>query len=111
MVIGIEEFLKTASVEQKQLLCDLADLADEERELCEKISKVYSSTNEGIYSNGEGITLCENADDANVICLGPKSELKVVRDKMVILLKKAVDELKMGDIGIIQRQYKNYVRN
>ncbi len=37
-------------------------------------------------------------------------ELKYVRDKIVILLKKAVSELGMKDVGIIQRQYKNYVK-
>lgn len=112
MVIGIEEFLKTASAEQEQLLSDLADLSEKEQELSEKINKVYSTANKwpGIYSNGEGITLCEDADDANVISLATKLELKNVRDDMARLLKKAVDELKMGDVGIIQRQYKNYVR-
>lgn len=110
MVIGIEEFLKTASVEQGQLLSDLADLADEEKALCEKINKVYSSIDEGIHFDGEGITLCENADDANIISMGPKVELKAVRDQIAILLKKAVNELNMGDVGLIQRQYKNYVR-
>lgn len=110
MVIGIEEFLKVASTEQKQLLSDLADLAEKEQGLSEKINKIYSSIDKGIYSNGEGITLCENADDANVISIGTKLELKDVRDQIARLLKKAVDELKMEDVGIIQRQYKNYVR-
>lgn len=110
MVIGIEEFLKTASAEQEQLLSDLADLSEKEQGLSEKINKVYSSIDKGIYSDGEGITLCEDSDDANVISLETKLELKNVRDEIARLLKKAVDELKMGDVGIIQRQYKNYVQ-
>ena len=110
MVIGIEEFLKTASAEQKKLLFDLADLAEKERELSEKINKIYSSVDKGIYSNGEGITVCENGDDANIISLGSKLELIDVRDNIAMLLKRAVNELKMGDVGMIQRQYKNYVQ-
>lgn len=108
--MGIEEFLKIASPEQEQLLSHLADLSEKEQELGEKINKVYSSIDKGTYSNGEGVTLCEDADDANVISLEIKLELKNVRDEMARLLKKAVDKLKMGDVGIIQRQYKNYVR-
>lgn len=110
MAIGIEEFLKTVSAEQKQLLFDLADLAEKERELSEKINKIYSSIDKGIYSDGKVITLCEDSDGANVISLGTKLELKDVRNKIARLLKKAVNELKMGEVGIIQRQYKNYVQ-
>ena len=38
-----------------------------------------------------------------------KRELVQVRKKIAELLKKAVNDLNMGDVGIIQRQYKNYV--
>lgn len=112
MVIGIEEFMKTAAPEQRQLLFDLSDLAEKEKDFADKINKIYSITNRwpGIYSDGKGITLCEDEDDANVISLGYKMELKEVRDKIVILLKKAVNELSMKDVGIIQRQYNNYVK-
>lgn len=111
MAIEIEEFMKTATQEQRQLLFDLSDLAEKEKELADKINKIYSVAGKwpGIYSDGEGITLCENEDDANVISIGHKMELKDVRNKIVILLKKAVGELDMKDVGIIQRQYKNYV--
>lgn len=110
MTIGIEEFLKTASAEQKKLLYDLADLAKKEQDLSEKINRVYSSVDKEIYSNDEGITLCENGDDANVISLGSKLELIDVRGNIAMLLKRAINELKMGDVGMIQRQYKNYVQ-
>lgn len=111
MPIGIEEFMKTASADQVLLLCKLADLAEKESEICKKINRIYSSADKwpGIYSNGEGITLCEDADDANVISLSQKIELKEVRDEMANLLKIAINELGMGNVGIIQRQYNNYV--
>jgi len=113
MSIGLEEFLKTATPEQRQLLFDLSDLAKKEQELAEKINKIYSSANKwpGIYSDGEAITLCEDEDDANIISIEPKRELIKVRNKIAELLKKAVNDLNMGDVGIIQRQYKNYVTN
>ena len=109
MVIGIEEFMKTATLEQRQLLFNISDLAEKEKDLAEKINKIYLSVNTGIYSDCKGITLCEDEDDANVISLRYKLELKDVRDDIVRLLKKAVSELNMKDVGIIQRQYKNYV--
>lgn len=110
MVTGIDEFLKTASVEQRSLLFKLADLAEKEKELSKKINSICSSVNTGIYSDGEGITVCENEDDMAIISLGPRLELKEVRDEIADLLKKAVTDLGMGDVGIIQRQYKNYVK-
>lgn len=111
MSIILEEFLKTATQEQKQLLFDLHDLAEKERELSDKINKIYASAGSwpGIYSDGKTLTLCEDGDDANIISMEPKQELLQVRAKIAGLLKKAVKDLKMGDVGIIQRQYKNYV--
>ena len=113
MAIGIEEFMKTASAEQKSLLFKLSDLAEKESELCKKIDRIYPSASKRprIYSDSVGITLCEDADDANVISLGSKLELKEVRDEIATLLKKAVNELGMEDVGIIQRQYKNYIND
>ena len=42
MVIGIEEFMKTAIPEQRRLLFDLSDLAEKEKDLADKINKIYS---------------------------------------------------------------------
>ena len=111
MVIGIEDFMKTATSEQIQLLFNLSDLAEKENEIAEKINKIYSTVNKwpGIYSDGKGITLCEDEDDANVISIRHKLELQEVRDNIIRLLKKAINELGMENVGIIQRQYKNYV--
>lgn len=92
------------------LLCRLADLAEKESKLCKEINRIYSNIEwPGIYTGREGITLCEDTDDANIISLNQKIELKEVRDEIVNLLKRAVNEFEMGDVGIIQRQYNNYV--
>lgn len=112
MSIGIEEFMKTATPEQRQLLFDLSDLAEKEKDLAEKINKIYSiAADAGIYSDDEGVTLCEDEDDANVISFKHKLELKDVRDDIARLLKRAVNKLGMEDVGIIQRQHKNYVKD
>lgn len=111
MTIYLEEFLKTASTDQKKLLLDLQDMAEREQKLTEKIDNIVRSVDTGIYSNNTSITLCEDIDDIAAISAGPREELKIVRSQMANLLKKAVDELGMGDVGIIQRQYKNYVKN
>lgn len=112
MTIGIKKFMEIATSEQIGLLSDLADLAEKEKDLADKITEIYSSANKWprIYSDGEGITLCEDEDDANVVSLRYKVELKEVRTKMATLFKKAVNELDMKDVGIIQRQYSNYVK-
>lgn len=54
------------------------------------------------------ITVCEDEDDAMVISMGPRRELKRVKELMREYMKKAVD-LGMGDLEIIQRNYKHYV--
>ncbi len=110
-LIPIEEFLKVATSEQNKLLLDLYELAIRETNLVKKIDNVYNAINDGIYQEGyaKGITLCESEDDANVISLKLKIELRDVQDNIKRLLKRAVDELDMGNVGIIRRQYKNYV--
>lgn len=111
MPIGIEEFLKSATPEQKQLLFDLGDLAKKEHDFAEKINRICScpGKGQGIYDDGMAVTLCESDDDVAIISAGPRRDLKEVRSKIVNLLKKAIKDIGMGDVGIIQRQYKNYV--
>jgi len=109
--LSIEEFYSIATDEQKKLLSDLHDLVQKEIELAKKINNIYKSIENGIYSTGKGITLCEDSDDANVISLELKVELNDVREKIGTLLNKAVKELSMENVGLIQRQlinYKNY---
>ncbi len=108
-VLTIEEFLKVANAEQKKLLLDLYDLARKESDIVGKINGIYESIDKGTYYNDEGITICESRDDADVISLGLKVELKAVQVDVGRLLKKAIDKLDMGNVGMIRRQYKNYV--
>lgn len=113
MTITVEEFMRTATTEQKQLLFDLSDLAKKENEIAGKINRIYDTVKYGIgvHEDETGITLCEDEDDANVISSGLRHELNSVRNQISELLKKAVSELGMSEVGIIQRQYKNYVEN
>ncbi len=108
--IPTEIFIKNATYEQKKLLFQLHDLALKEQEITQKINKIYGSISKGIYSEGSGITLCENDDDANIISNKLRIDLNFVRSQMARLLKKAVDELGMDNIGIIKRQYPNYIK-
>lgn len=108
-LLSIEEFFKIATTEQKELLSDIYNGVQEEVEIAKKINDIYKSIDQGIYSNGKGITICESEDDANIISLKLKEELKTVRSRIGKLLKKAIDELEMENVGIVQRQYDNYV--
>ena len=108
--LTIEDFVKTATQEQEKLLSDLYDAVEEEIEITEKINGIYRSIDKGICPVDGGVVICENEDDATMISLGLKYELKIVRSEIGTLLKKAVNELDMGNVGIIKRQYNNYVK-
>lgn len=108
-VLSIEEFFKIATLEQKELLSDLYDNIEKEIQMTKKINNIYGSIGQGICSTDHSVTVCESEDDANVISLRLKIELKEVRKNIGVLLKKAVDKFEMGNVGIIQRQYDNYV--
>lgn len=107
--LSVEEFFKIATMEQKELLSNIYNNIQEEVELTKKIDNIYKCIDQGIYTNDKGITICESEDDANVISLKLKDDLKIVRERIGKLLKKAADELDMGNVGIIQRLYGNYV--
>ena len=109
-VMSIEEFYKIATQEQKELLSQLYDAAQKEMEIARKINAIYESINYGTYSNDQSVTICESNDDADVISLGQKIELSKVRSQIGAIIKKAVDELSMGNVGVIRRQYDNYVK-
>ena len=106
--LSIEEFYSIATDEQKKILSDLHDLVQQEVEIAKKINNVYKSIENGIYSTEEGITLCEDSDDAHIISSRFKAELKDIRRKIGTLLNKAAKELSMENVGLIQRQLVNY---
>ena len=109
-VMSIEEFYKIATREQKELLSQLYDAAQKEMEIARKINSIYESISFCTYLTDQSVTICESNDDADVISLGQKIELSKVRSQIGALLKKAVDELSMGNVGMIRRQYDNYVK-
>ncbi len=109
IAILLEKFLEVATPEQKKLLNKLYELAMEEKDISNKISKIYDSRKSGVYSNKDGITVCETEEDAMIISADLRDELALVRSMIVSELKRAIDELEMRDVGIIQRQYKNYI--
>jgi hypothetical protein len=108
--LSIEEFLQIATLEQKELLSSIYEYVKKEVAITKKINSVYESIDNGIYFQDGGITLNASKDDADVISLGMKVELEDVRKNIGILMRKAVGELRMGDVGIIRRQYGNYVK-
>ena len=68
MPISIEDFIKSATNEQKELLFKLSETAKQEKKLEDKINYIYNSIKSGTYSqNDHSITVCEDKDDAFVI--------------------------------------------
>ncbi len=109
MATTIEDFMKAASDEQKELLFKLSETVEQEQKYAEEVNRIYGSMRSGIYSlDGISVTLCEDEDDARVISFKPRQELQRVREQMKDYMKKAV-ELNMAHLGIIQRNYEHYV--
>lgn len=107
--VGLEEFLKNANDKQKELLFRLGETAKKEDELCKKINGVFNSIKSGVYSpDGFGITVCEDEDDAMIISAKDRGELEKVKGMMKGYMIEAVN-LGMENLGIIQRNYKEYV--
>ncbi len=106
--LSIDKFLKIATSKQKELLLEIYENVEEEKEIVKRIGDIYTSIGNGMYITEKGITICENEDDANVISLKLKTDLKIVRTNIGTLLKRAIEELQMRNVGIIQRQYNNY---
>ncbi len=109
MVTAIEDFIKTATDEQKDLLFKVGEAAKQEKKYVDEINRIYGSIKSGVHSpDGFSITLCEDEDDAVVISMGPRRELKRVKEQMRTYMKEAV-ELGMEHLGIIQRHYEHYI--
>ena len=108
MPTSIESFMGTATNEQRELLFDMTRWAGYEKKYADEVKKIYDSIKSEVYSSDGAVTLCEDEDDARVISMGPRQKLKKVRDIMKEHMEKAV-ELGMGHLGVIQRNYENYV--
>jgi hypothetical protein len=110
ITLSIEEFFPIATLEQKELLSEIYDNVQKEVSIAKKINEIYGSIDECIHFSDGGVSVCENRDDADVISLGLKKELEDVRTNIGKLLKKAAKDLHMENVGMIQRQYSNYVK-
>lgn len=109
MATSIENFMETATDEQRELLFDMTRWAEYEKKYSDEVNRICDSIKSGVYSSdGISITLCEDKDDAMIISAEPRRKLKKVRELMKENMKKAV-ELGMEHLGIIQRNYEHYV--
>ena len=100
--------MKTATPQQRKLLFNMVNLAEEENRLAVRVNAVYNSIKNGGFFDGLAITPCEDEDDARVISMKPRSELAAVRKQLKGVMLDAV-KLGMGNLGIIQRNYESYV--
>jgi hypothetical protein len=109
MATTIEDFMKTATEEQKGLLCNISDAAEQEQKCADEVNRIYSSMRSGLYSpDGYGVTVCEDEDDAMVISAGPRQKLGDAKKHLKEYMIEAV-KLGMGHLGFIQRNYEHYV--
>lgn len=109
MPLDLETFLKTASLNQKELLREIRELGMLEGLYAGNIEKINHSVKFGIYSpDGASASLCEDADDAAVISAGPKKSLEDVQAKLKDCMIKSL-ELGMRELDIIQKNYERYV--
>ena len=109
MTVLLEDFLKTATDEQMELLHSISEAAEQEQVFANRVTAVYGSIERGVHSpDGFSIGLCEDEDDARVISAGPRHELQRVREQMKSYMEQAVG-LGMGNLGIIERNYEGYV--
>ena len=115
MTVSIDDFMLKATDEQKQLLFDLVELGEKENAICEKYNKKIKPyakmaqkadpMKDGQYAK----IIAEDAEDFALLATKEeRKELKQVKNKMKELYLKAV-KIGMGDLGIIQRNYENYV--
>jgi len=107
-VIGIEAFVRTATKEQRELLFEISDLHEKEIKLTNQIKQNYDAIKTGGLFDGVAITPIEDEDDAMVVSIGPRNELKEVKESMKRSMIKAV-EMGMGNVGLIRRNYESYV--
>lgn len=102
-----EEILGALSEEQKEVLSNLASLAQEEHRLAEKINSMRPTPSGILVLPGPALTVCENEDDWKVITIKERCQLKEIKGKIAGNLSKALD-LGLGYLGLIQRQCANY---
>jgi len=110
MTRNIDEFLANSTKEQKELLFNLTELAKREHSVREKINKITKCAKEsgGYIEGGHSLVMCEDEEDVAILTYNDRKELKSIREEMKSYMLRAVD-LKMADLGIIERTYETYV--
>ena len=115
MTISIDNFMKNASDEQKDLFFDLVDLGKKENEVCQAYNKkIDPYLKEANRANPVDDMQYENIikEDMNDLALlatiEERKELKNIRKDMKKLYLNAIN-LEMGTVGIIERNYEHYV--
>jgi len=115
MTISVDDFMKSATDEQQELLFELADLAKEEEKAADAYNKKIKPYQE-MARNANPMRdrqytkiIQEDAGDFAAIAAHKEREkLNGITEKMGNLHIKAV-EIGMGNLGIIQRTYEHYV--
>jgi len=114
--ITIEDFMKKATKEQKELLFSMSELAEQEKKVADTIEKKVAphrrnaeNANELIDGQYAGIIRQDAQEYAVLATVNERKELNGIREKMKELMIKAVKNYNMGTVGIIQRNYKHYV--
>lgn len=115
MSTTIDDFMGTATQEQKDLLSSLCNLAEQEHKLVEiynakikphqEAAKNANEIQDGQYAQ----VIREDANDLAILStVEERKKLEKIRDQMRTQLKQAV-EIDMGNLGIVQRQYEHYM--
>ena len=102
-----EEVMRSFSGEQGNILTTLANLAEEEKLLLDKINSMRPTPSGILVLPGPALTVCEDEDDWKVITMKERYQLKEVREKIATALNNALDS-GLGYLGLIQRQCANY---
>jgi hypothetical protein len=110
MVTTLEDFMKIATKEQKDLLIKIGEAAEQEKKSSDEVNRIHNSIKTGIYSSDGGlsVTVCEDEDDAMVISAGPRQKVGDAKKHLKEYMVEAV-KLGMGHLGFIQRNYEHYV--
>lgn len=115
MTKKIEEFIKTATKEQKDVLFKIHELGDQEQKLVETYNKKIESYQEIARDANElkdgqyAKIIREDAHDSTLIkTVDEREKLQNVRNEIKDYVIKAV-KLGMADVGFIERNYEHYV--
>ena len=111
-LLKVDEFRRIATKPQWNLLMQITEYAEQEERIVNRIggTRVAARIGRGTVSalGGLGVTVCEDDDDLRAIHGRDYTELERIRGEMKSCFLRAV-ELGMANVGIIARQYPNYV--